>query len=240
MKETDLFKLDEYFAPEDLEWRVQSEGVSESSEKPWAHVLAYVTSRAVQNRLDSVCGKGGWTSEIRKLDGGAYTCRLSIWVESVDKDNGQVIQGTGRWVTKEDGADETNIEATKGGISGAVKRAAVQWGIGRYLYDFGESWAMFGDKGSCKFSFKDAKNKQTYYWNPPAIPAWALPENQKKRERRLVSQINEYIKDNTLTGKNKVRAEEYMSGRNIDGMESVLDYCFGLKNAFDNKESKTA
>lgn len=240
MKETDLCKLDEYFAPEDLEWRVQSKGISKSSGKPWAQVLVYVTSRAVQNRLDSVCGKGGWTSEIKKLDGGAYTCRLSIWVESVDKDNGQIITGTGRWVSKEDGADETNIEATKGGISGAIKRAAVQWGIGRYLYEFGESWATFGEKENCKFSFKDNETKQTYYWNPPALPAWALPENQKKREYRLVSQINEYIKDNTLTGKNKIRAEEYMNGMNIDGMESVLDYCYGLKNAFDQKDQKTA
>ena len=38
------------------------------------------------------------------------------------------------WVTKTDGADDTTIEGAKGGISDALKRAAVQFGIGRYLY----------------------------------------------------------------------------------------------------------
>ena len=40
----------------------------------------------------------------------------------------------GEWVTKADGADDTNIEAAKGGISDSLKRAAVLLGIGRYLY----------------------------------------------------------------------------------------------------------
>jgi len=38
------------------------------------------------------------------------------------------------WVTKSDGADDSSIESAKGGISDSLKRAAVQYGIGRYLY----------------------------------------------------------------------------------------------------------
>ena len=38
------------------------------------------------------------------------------------------------WITKADGAGDTDIEGEKGGISDALKRAAVVWGIGRYLY----------------------------------------------------------------------------------------------------------
>ena len=40
----------------------------------------------------------------------------------------------GTWITKSDGADDSNIEGAKGGISDALKRAAVLFGIGRYLY----------------------------------------------------------------------------------------------------------
>ena len=227
MKENDLYKLDEVFDPEDLEWRIQHFTVYGTT--PDARVLVYVTSRAVQNRLDAVCGKAGWNTEIRKLDNGAYTCRLSIWIESVDE-KGNVIPGTGRWVTKEDGADETNIEATKGGISGAIKRAAVQWGIGRYLYEFGESKAVFVDEGEGKYSISDKGSKSTYYWNPPAIPTWALPKNQLSHKKHLLEEINAYIQDGTLSGDYKLKAESYLNTVNINGMEGVLDYCWNEKH----------
>ena len=38
------------------------------------------------------------------------------------------------WISKSDGADDSNIEGAKGGLSDAFKRAAVKFGIGRYLY----------------------------------------------------------------------------------------------------------
>lgn len=132
--------------------------------KPWARVLCYVTSRAIQNRLDEVCGKDGWSTEIKNVDG-AYICKMGINVD-------------GQWIYKEDGADETKIEATKGGISGSIKRAGVQWGIGRYLYDLGTSWAVFVSKDeSWQYSYYDKNTKETYYWNPPVLPNWALPGN---------------------------------------------------------------
>ncbi|MGH7576528.1 MAG: Rad52/Rad22 family DNA repair protein [Longimicrobiales bacterium] len=33
------------------------------------------------------------------------------------------------------------MESVKGGLSAATKRAAVEWGIGRYLYGIEEGWA---------------------------------------------------------------------------------------------------
>lgn len=38
-------------------------------------------------------------------------------------------------VTKSDGAGDTQVEGDKGAISDAFKRAAVKFGVGRYLYD---------------------------------------------------------------------------------------------------------
>lgn len=56
-------------------------------------------------------------------------CELSIYFEERHE-----------WVSKVDGAENTDIETVKGGISDSFKRAAVQWGIGRYLYKVGSLW----------------------------------------------------------------------------------------------------
>ena len=50
----DLSKLKEPFSENDIEWRVQQSG--ETNGRIWAKVLAYVTARAIENRLDEVCG----------------------------------------------------------------------------------------------------------------------------------------------------------------------------------------
>src|ERR1700710_2501614 len=40
-----------------------------------------------------------------------------------------------RWVWKWDTGSESKVEAEKGQASDSFKRAAVKWGIGRFLYD---------------------------------------------------------------------------------------------------------
>ena len=47
---------------------------------------------------------------------------------------------SGGFITKWDGAEDSDIEPVKGGLSDSMKRAAVQWGIGRYLYSMGALW----------------------------------------------------------------------------------------------------
>lgn len=123
----DLNKLDEPFPTADIEWRVQSCGVT-SNGKPWAMVLAYVTNRAIMKRLDDVCGKAFWRNEFLPAPDSGVMCGISIKVEE-------------EWITKWDAAENTQVEAVKGGMSGAMKRAAVQWGIGRYLYSLEEGFA---------------------------------------------------------------------------------------------------
>lgn len=155
MESKDLIKLDEPFKENELEWRIQQSGIGQNG-KPWARVLCYVTARAIQNRLDTVCGKAGWQTEYKSIGHDDYICKLSINVD-------------GQWVSKEDGAEETKIEAVKGGISGALKRVASQWGIGRYLYELGESWAEFTDDRNAYGSWRDKQSGKYFYWNPPRI-----------------------------------------------------------------------
>jgi len=83
--------------------------------------LVYITARDVMDRLDEVFGVEGWQTKFDFI-GDRMICSLSC-----------NLNGSG-WITKSDGADDSNIEGAKGGISDSLKRAAVQYGIARYLY----------------------------------------------------------------------------------------------------------
>lgn len=165
---SDLLKLAEPFPPSDIEWRIGQSG--KQGEGFWAKVLAYVTNRAIMQRLDDVCGPANWRNEYTVLSGEnkGFLCGISIRT-----DDG--------WVTKWDGAEQTDIESVKGGLSNAMKRAAVQWGVGRYLYDLEEGWAkVFASKQP---NSHYAKTKDgVFYWQPPELPRWALPTPPDSRE----------------------------------------------------------
>jgi hypothetical protein len=92
--------------------------------------LVYITARDVMDRLDEVCGIDGWQTNFDYI-GDRMICKLSLRFLSKSDDPSKWVAS---WVTKSDGADDSNIESAKGGISDSLKRAAVQYGIGRYLY----------------------------------------------------------------------------------------------------------
>lgn len=136
-------RLSEPFAASDVEWRItktrnqNSEGLA----------VAFIDGRAVQNRLDDVVGPFFWRTrfipwhqyvpkpakyeqvDTPKAPVSSQLCGLSIYHEE-----------RGEWIEKIDGAENTDIETIKGGISDSFKRAAVLWGIGRYLYDIPAVW----------------------------------------------------------------------------------------------------
>jgi hypothetical protein len=78
------------------------------------------------DRLDQAAGVGGWHDAYDCLPDGSVVCRLSVKI-------GQT------WITKLDvGAPSDQSDAgdkRKAAFSDALKRAAVKFGIGRYLYD---------------------------------------------------------------------------------------------------------
>ena len=172
----ELARLADPFPSSDIEWRIGQAG--KSGEKIWAKVLAYITNRAIMDRLDQVVGHGNW-------------CNTKPEKVTVMNDKGQPVDGfivglslkiDGEWVTKWDGADCTDIEPLKGGLSGAMKRAGVQWGIGRYLYDLEEGWAEVFDKkdketryANCKIKVNGKEEWVNFHWKPPHLPGWALP-----------------------------------------------------------------
>lgn len=166
-------KLQDPFDPADVEWRAQQGGISGGS-RAWVKVIPYITSRAVQQRLDDVFGPFGWKIDQRETnDGKGYICTISIYDET-----------TKQWVSKQDGSEKTNIEPLKGGVSGAMKRAAVQWGIGRYLYNMEEAWAdcrIVANRWDCTDNCHVVKGKnggkdQYINWTAPILPSWAMPQ----------------------------------------------------------------
>lgn len=146
-----MAKLQTPFPPEEIEWRVGST----SGDKTKGLALAYVTNRAIQNRLDEVFGPFGWQNQYREWKGNSQICGISVKWE-------------GEWITKWDGADDSQTEAVKGGLSDSMKRAAYQWGIGRYLYKLESQWV---DIEPCGRSYRIKRE--------PRLPEWALPEGYK-------------------------------------------------------------
>lgn len=180
MDSINLTKLQEPFSSDDIEWRIGRAGYTKDG-KLYATCLAYVTNRAIMNRLDDVCGAGSWKNEYKEWGVGGKAgilCGISIKIKD-------------EWVTKWDGAENTDIEAVKGGLSDAMKRAAVQWGIGRYLYNLEEGFAVITDNGKhfARGNDKKANKDYAFKWNPPALPGWALPKKELSKELdRIASQ----------------------------------------------------
>lgn len=130
-----LADLRKPFPPERVEWRVGSM----TQDKKSGMALAYIDARDVQDRLDEVCGPENWQCRYPHANG-KTVCEVGILVPSVQ--SGTAFE----WVWKSDGAGDTDIEAEKGALSDAFKRAAVRWGVGRYLYDIESPWVSLDDK----------------------------------------------------------------------------------------------
>lgn len=142
-----LEKLYAPFPPEKVEWRVGSR----SKDKTKGLALAYIDARSVMDRLDEVCGAENWQCRYTH----AYPSSVSYF--DTDKVSSKTMGKTvceigirlnGEWIWKADGAGDTDFEAEKGALSDAFKRAAVKWGIGRYLYDIPATWVNLDQFGN--------------------------------------------------------------------------------------------
>lgn len=103
-------------APIPYKWRVQS--FSKSSAK--ATCVAYIDARDVMNRLDEVFGLN-WSDTYNLIDGKLF-CTITVTHD-------------GATTSRTDTGTESQTEKEKGQVSDAFKRAAVKFGVGRFLYD---------------------------------------------------------------------------------------------------------
>lgn len=141
------------FPPERIHWRVKQVYENKGS----ALVLAYIDARDVYDRLDEVCGVAGWQCQHQDGGDGRLTASIGILVN-------------GGWVWKSDGAGArqssaglSEQDANKGDYSDAIKRAGVAWGIGRYLYSLGRTYAEVEQKGRTWVIKDDQQNRLRGY-----------------------------------------------------------------------------
>jgi hypothetical protein len=121
----DVSKLAAPFSPDVVSWRVGPT----NKEKTKGMALAYIDARDVQDRLTEVCGPFGWQCRHEVSGDKRVTCHIGVKCPE-----------TGEWIWRSDGAGETDVDGEKGSYSDSFKRAAVKWGIGRYLYDIDSPW----------------------------------------------------------------------------------------------------
>lgn len=135
----DLFdKLAAPFPADAISWRVGST----SQDKSKGLALAYLDARDVMDRFDLVCGPAGWQCRYSHV-GATSVCEIGVRIEE-------------GWIWKADGAGATDVEAEKGMLSDAFKRAAVRWGVGRYLYGLHSPWVALEPAGR-SFRIKDSE-----------------------------------------------------------------------------------
>lgn len=87
--------------------------------------LKYVTARTVMNRLDTVLGPENWWDDYQPGEN-SVVCRLTI---RLPDDSTVTKADAGGYAGMSDQGDDD-----KSGYSDAFKRAAVKFGVGRYLY----------------------------------------------------------------------------------------------------------
>ncbi|HEX9414819.1 MAG TPA: Rad52/Rad22 family DNA repair protein [Ktedonobacterales bacterium] len=119
------------FPPESVEWRPQGK----TGPGKRVQLLPYVDARDVQERLDAVVGVGAWTFALEPLVVDAGELRVARGRLSL------------HGVSKDDIGTASQWEASKGCASDALKRAAVQWGVARYLYALPVVWVTLDGDG---------------------------------------------------------------------------------------------
>lgn len=173
-----LADLRKPFPPAKISWRIGSTNADKSK----GMALAYIDARDVQDRLDDVCGLGGWQNRYVPMHDKKTVCEIGVFLENAF---------TGRppeWVWKADGAGDSDVEAEKGALSDAFKRAAVKWGIGRYLYDLDSPWVAIEAAGrSFKIAQHEYKRLEALLSSKESVEEPGLARNWVDQQKAIIS-----------------------------------------------------
>ena len=150
--ENQMSQLKAHFSLHEISWRVLN--VFEHQNKKKAIITPYVSARAIQDRLDDVFGIDSWQVSYERWSEKAVKCRLSVFIN-------------GKWIYKEDGSEETDFNSVKGGFSSSFKRAAVLFGIGRYLYNVENEIVDLNTSKKTSDDIYIKTQAGAYYFTPP-------------------------------------------------------------------------
>ncbi len=151
-------ELREFFPQEVVGWKPQATSGNR------AMAVAYIDARDVENRLDETVGIDGWKDDYTVLPDGNVVCTLSVRLN-------------GEWVGKTDVGGESDQkdegDRKKAAFSDAFKRAAVKWGVGRYLYSLPKQWVDFDPQKKC--FVRDPELPAAFRPRPKQKPPQAAP-----------------------------------------------------------------
>lgn len=170
-------KLAEPFPPGEVQWRIEAL----SRDKKRALVVPYVDARTVLDRLDRVVGPEGWHDAYEVLADGERVVR-----DERGERRERLVEVKCRLtvldVTKEDVGEGDSLKAA---FSDALKRAAVKFGVGRYLYRLEKQWVEY-----------DAEKGR---FTPPRLPeSEEALEEEKPEAHRLIDQLLDRLKEKGL------------------------------------------
>lgn len=161
------------FDPAVVSWRVGSTTQDKTRGLP----LAYIDARDVMDRLDEVVGPQNWQCRYSQSNDERTICELAIRVD-------------GEWVWKADGAENTDFEGVKGGLSDSFKRAAVRWGVGRYLYGLGSPWVQLEGQGKAvKIAASEMPRLRALLPTPDGKPVAVETREEIGPDLRLVQTV---------------------------------------------------
>jgi hypothetical protein len=138
------------FTPEAIKFKVQTV----FPEAKGCVIVSYIDARLVIERLNAVCGPH-WDARYSPAgtDGKALWCHLQVF------DTQRTDVGTA-----------SGIEAEKGRVSDALKRAAVQFGVGVSVYALPQV-TLWAERAGDRLERRSAKGKPTLAISPTGL-AW--------------------------------------------------------------------
>lgn len=211
------------FPVEQLGWKIIN--TFESQGHFFAFVAPFVDARAIQDRFDEVFGIDNWQVSYEKWGEKATKCTISVFLNE-------------RWISKEDGSEESDYSSVKGGFSNSLKRAAVLWGVGRYLYNVKPTKVELSTCSNGPNSIYISYQKKGYYFIPPTMlqqkhkqgSSMKEPSNGQVSLGVLIQNIQELAKPLSITSKEILLAYNHnynaqartFEDTTIGGLEGIL------------------
>ena len=205
------------FEEKDISWKVLQNSWSEG--KAYALMTPFVNASAIQERLDEVLGWENWKTEYEVKESGNYkyvVCILSCRTKD------------GEWISKQNVCEITEKKENnnapdnpiKSAYSGAFKRVALEFGIGRYLKNIKKYSPQCSEsfpKGENAVRCYDKQSGKTFYATIPTLeedtpqPKKEVDKPQaieKEEEKPIVKPI---VVHNTPIGVTKAKEiEEFL------------------------------
>ncbi len=171
----DLYqKLREPFDIRFVSWKINNYNAAKTK----AMITFYLDARSVQHRLNQVLGVDGWGfqfSELEKAEG--VHGKLTIFFYTNKEGEGDCVMNS---VTREDVGYSSTTEKSewyKDAVSDALKRCAVHFGVGHFLYALPNLWVDLKESGQ-KY-LDDVQNEYIKNWLQGQIDKM-MPKSKSK------------------------------------------------------------